>query len=301
MPPVSVPDNPPSLDELLAPLADRIEQDLGRMLAPPAAPEALAAAMRYCALDGGKRLRPAVVLLSTVAAGGSDADELARRAAAAVEMVHTYSLVHDDLPAMDDDALRRGRPSAHVKFGEAMAILVGDALLTRAFEVLAEVGGERSATLAVELARGAGPAGMIAGQVADMDLCALPTGGEALAYIHSRKTAALLRAAARMGGRCADAAPGVLDALGDYGEATGLAFQLVDDILDVTASAAQLGKTPGKDADTHKRTYVAELGVDGARDRANELTAQAVAAAEPLGEAGRPLADLARALSRRRR
>ncbi|MBS3734797.1 MAG: polyprenyl synthetase family protein [Phycisphaerae bacterium] len=289
------------LETLLAAGQRCCREDLARWLVPPGTPEALAEATRYAALNGGKRLRPALVLLSARAAGGSDTDEPARRAAVAVELVHTYSLVHDDLPAMDDDDLRRGRASAHVQFGEAMGVLVGDALLTRAFEVLAELGGALSASLAAELARGAGPAGMIAGQVADMGLCALPAGEAAADYIHARKTAALLRAAARMGGRSAGASDDVLEALGAFGEAMGLAFQLIDDILDVTGSAAQLGKTPGKDADTDKRTSVSELGLDGARRRADALTRRAVAAVAPLGAPAGPLADLAAALGRRER
>ncbi len=288
------------LADLLSDCSQRCETYLERWLVSPRTPETLAEAMRYCMRGGGKRLRPALVMLAAEAVGGQADDEVTGRAAASVEMLHTYSLVHDDLPAMDDDDLRRGQPSAHVRFGEAMAVLVGDALLTRAFEVLAEAG-PCGAALAAELARGAGPAGMIAGQVADMELCELPAGADGLWYIHEHKTAALLRAAARMGGRCGGAGERELDALGSYGETLGLAFQVVDDVLDVTGSAEQLGKTPGKDAEARKRTSVAELGLEGARRRAGELTDRAVAALAPLGGSADRLRKLAAALGRRKR
>ena len=192
---------------MLAPYARKVESDLQLWLVDDGVPVSLAEAMHYCVLGGGKRLRPALVYLAAEAAGGSEDDEHVRRSAAAIEMVHTYSLVHDDLPAMDDDSLRRGRPTAHVKFGQAMAILAGDALLTRAFGVLAEgPAGGPVAELTGELASAAGAAGMIAGQVADMALCEVPAGLDGLQYIHMRKTAALIRSAARMGAIC-QAAP----------------------------------------------------------------------------------------------
>jgi len=288
----------PTLVDLLRPHAEQVEADLRRWLVEPNTPGALAEAMRYAALGGGKRLRPALTFLAAEAVGGRGGEPL-RAAAVAVELVHTYSLVHDDLPAMDDDALRRGRPTVHVRFGEATAILVGDALLTRAFGVLAERGGAPAPSLAAELASAAGPAGMIAGQVADMDLCALPAGAAGVRYIHRRKTAALLAAAVRMGGLCAGAAPAALRALGDYGVALGLAFQLVDDVLDATGDAAALGKATGKDAEAGKRTAVGQAGLAAARRRAAELTGRAVRRLQPLGDRAEPLASLARELSDR--
>jgi len=295
---------PDPLAALLGPNASRAEADLERYLVEPGTPPELAEAVRYCALGGGKRLRPALVFLTAEAVvgdvGGRDA-ELAGRAAAAIEMIHSCSLVHDDLPAMDDDALRRGRPTAHVKYGEAMAILAGDALLTRAFGVLAESDDLRAPSLAAELAAGAGAAGMIAGQVADMDLCRLPDGDEALRYIPLHKTAALIRAATRMGARCVGASEGCLDAAGRYGETLGLAFQLLDDLLDVTGAAEDLGKTPGKDARSGKRTYVAQLGLERARALADELTREAAGRAEEIGPRATKLRDLADLLGRRTR
>jgi geranylgeranyl pyrophosphate synthase len=290
---------PDALAELLRPYAERSTQALQRLLVEPGTPAALAEAMRYCVLGGGKRLRPALVFMSAEAAGDGHAADLTARAAAAVEMVHCYSLVHDDLPAMDDDDLRRGRPTAHVKFGEAMAILAGDGLITRAFGVLAETADPRSALLAAELARNAGAAGVIAGQAADMNLCDVPGGLEGLKYIHLHKTAALLRAAARMGAICGGAGEEAMAAVTEYAESLGLAFQLVDDILDVTGSAEELGKTPGKDADGGKRTYVAAAGLAGARELAEGLTASAEASAERLGRRGRTLKELAHLLCRR--
>jgi geranylgeranyl pyrophosphate synthase len=272
-----------SLASLLSPYARRAEAVLARWLIEPGTPEALAEAMRYCVLGGGKRLRPGLVWMAAEAVGQDEPSEAADRAAVAVELIHGYSLVHDDLPALDNDVLRRGRPTAHVQFGEAMAILAGDALLTRAFGVLAEPAGARAGALAAELARGAGAAGMVAGQVADMDLCEVPAGLAGLRFVHLRKTAALIRAAARMGGICGGADDAQLDGLSRWAEALGLGFQLVDDVLDVTASAEQLGKTPGKDADTGKRSAVAELGLEEASRLCERLTRQAEQALQPLG------------------
>jgi geranylgeranyl pyrophosphate synthase len=287
------------LAELLSPCAERAEADLQRWLIEPDTPAALGEAMQYCVLGGGKRLRPALVYLSAEAVGGpADADAVGR-AAVAVEAVHCYSLVHDDLPAMDDDTLRRGRPTAHVKFGEAMALLVGDALLTRAFGLLADAPAGLAGPLAVELARGAGPAGMIAGQAADMDLCDVPEGPAGVQFIHLRKTAALIRAATRMGAVAGGAAPETVDALGRYGESLGLAFQLVDDLLDVTADAEQLGKTPGKDARDGKRTHADELGLQRTADLGRQHTQEALDALGPLGPAGRTLSRLAELLTDR--
>jgi geranylgeranyl pyrophosphate synthase len=287
-----------TLGDLLAAGAPHVDADLDRWLVEPGVPQTLADGMRYCT-RGGKRLRPGLVGLAAEACGGSVDAEPVRRAAVAVEMIHAYSLVHDDLPAMDDDDLRRGQPTAHVKFGEAMAILIGDALLTRALGLLAETPAPTAGRLAAELATGAGPAGMVGGQVADMDLCELPPGQEALQYTHSRKTGALLRAAARMGAVAAEASPADLAAVTGYAERIGLAFQVVDDVLDATGTAEQLGKTPGKDAATGKRTYVTELGQDAADALSDRLTREALDALQPLGARAARLAALARQLCQR--
>ena len=288
-----------SLAQLLTPYARQVETDLERWLVEDDVPEALAEAMRYCVLGGGKRLRPALVRLSAEAVGNERPGELLRRAAVAVELIHCYSLVHDDLPAMDDDSLRRGRPTAHVKFGEAMAILAGDAVLTRALGVLTECEDARSARLATELAQAAGAAGMIAGQVADMNLCPVDEGPGGLRYIHLRKTAALIRAAARMGAICARADEQQLRAISVYAESLGLAFQLADDMLDVTGDAATLGKTPGKDAAGDKRTHVATLGPIATADMGRELTQAACRALSPLGQKAQNLRKLAELLGER--
>jgi len=293
-----------ALGALLRPAAEAVEAAIGHWLSDPSVPAALAEAMRYASLNGGKRLRPALVLFSADAvADAPDRPADPMPAAVAVELVHCYSLVHDDLPAMDDDALRRGRPTCHVRYGEAMAILVGDALLTRAFEVLARGLPDAgiSARLTGELAAAAGPAGIIAGQAADMGLCEVPDGPEGLRSIHARKTGALIRAAVRMGAICAGAADEALAALTAFGEAAGLAFQVTDDLLDATASAETLGKTPGKDAEAGKRNYVATLGIERTRRLAGDLNAQAAAALEILGPRAETLRRLTALLSGRDR
>ena len=288
-----------ALGELLAPHQVQVERDLGAWLVEPTTPKMLAEAMRYCALSPGKRLRPALVYISAAAVGSGSGGKLARRAAAAVELIHAYSLVHDDLPAMDDDDLRRGRATAHVVYGQAMAILVGDALLTRAFALLGESDDPAAGRLLCELAHAAGSAGMIGGQVADMGLCDVPPGVEGLRLIHKTKTAALIRAAARMGAISAGADKVELEAVSTCAELVGLAYQVIDDVLDATGTAEKLGKTPGKDAAGEKRTYVALLGLDRARELGRELNHQAVAALAPLGDRGRELAELAETLGGR--
>ncbi len=288
-----------TLADVLAPLAALVEPAIAAALDQPAVPATLAEAMRYAALDGGKRLRPALVLLTAEAVaepGRRVADATA--AAVAVELVHCYSLVHDDLPAMDDDALRRGRPTCHVRFGEAMAILAGDALLTRAFEVLSGAGADG---LVSELAAAAGPAGMIAGQVADMALCDVPPGEAGRQYIHLRKTAAIVRSAVRMGAMCAGAGDDELAALSEFGEKLGLTFQIADDLLDATKPAEVLGKTPGKDARAGKRTYATELGVTKARRQLQQVTADACKALDFMGPRAGELRRLAVLLARRDR
>jgi len=291
-----------SLGELLKPYAETIERDLERWLIEPGTPPELAEVMRYCVLDAGKRLRPALLIMVCEATGQDEIDELTARAGVAVESVHCYSLVHDDLPSMDDDELRRGRATAHVKFGEAMAILAGDALLTRAFGVLCEAPVSRDArvpALVAELSRASGPSGMVAGQVADMGLSRVSDAPEGLDYIHLHKTAALIRCAARMGAICSHANEQVLSSVTKYAESLGLAYQVIDDILDVTAPAETLGKTPGKDQAAGKRTYPEEVGLERARDHARELTARASGAIEHFGERGAKLRTLVELLIER--
>ncbi|MFP4354464.1 MAG: polyprenyl synthetase family protein [Phycisphaerae bacterium] len=286
-----------TLSDLLEPYARRCAADLGDWLIEPGTPPELAEAMTYCTA-GGKRLRASLVLLAAET-GPCGAGEMARRTAVAVECVHAYSLVHDDLPAMDDDTLRRGQPTAHVKFGEAMAILTGDALLTRAFGLLAEGPGDRQGELAGMLAGAAGPAGMIAGQVADMDLCSVSDGVAGVEYIHQRKTAALIQAAAALGAVCGGSDPAEMDRLSTYGYHLGMAFQYVDDLLDVTGQSDQLGKTPGKDASAGKRTTVAVLGLEETRRRCQTFTRRACDAIEPMGDRAEKLLLLARHLAGR--
>ncbi len=287
------------LADLLAHYAVALEADLERWLVGPAAPAALAEAMRYCMLGGGKRIRPALVSMANAAVGGSSDDEMVARTGVAVELVHSYSLVHDDLPAMDNDVLRRGMPTAHVKFGEAMAILTGDALLTRAFGVLSETHDPRSAWLVAELAAGAGPAGMVAGQVADMDLCDIPAELAGTEYIHERKTAALIRSAVRMGAICGRADDEQMEAVSTYGLNLGMAYQAVDDLLDVVGTAETTGKTCGQDTRSEKRTIVAQLGLDGAKRLGRDLSDRAVAALASLGPADDELKLLAQLLAER--
>jgi len=287
------------LADLLAPYVVAIEGDLERWLVEPATPAPLAEAMRYCMLRGGKRIRPAIVSMANAAMGGMADDELVARAGVAVELVHSYSLVHDDLPAMDDDMLRRGLPTAHVKFGQAMAILVGDAMLTRAFGVLSETHDPRSAMLAAELAAGAGAAGMVAGQVADMGLCDVPAGLAGIEYIHEHKTAALIVASARMGAICGRADGDELAAISTYGRELGMAYQAADDLLDAVGDAETTGKTPGQDARGEKLSVVAELGLAEARQLGRDLSDRAIAALDPLGPAADGLRQLAKLLAER--
>ena len=238
-------------------------------------------AIRYALLGPGKRVRPALVRMACRHLGGDDA--AAAPPAAAVEMVHAYSLVHDDLPAMDDDDLRRGRPTCHVAFGEAEAILVGDSLQAMAFEWLALRGGERAAELTAVLARGAGPAGMVGGQSLDLAGREGEAGAERVREIHTMKTAALLGAAAEMGAVAAGAGSGARGAMRAYGQALGQCFQAVDDVLDVTGDAAILGKTPGKDGADDKATLVVALGMGGARAEAERRAQEARAFAREAG------------------
>ena len=246
---------------------------------PAEAPAGLGAAMRYGVLDGGKRLRPLLVLAACDAAAGDRAAAL--RAAVAAELIHAYSLVHDDMPCMDNDTLRRGKPTVHVRFGQAQAMLAGDAMQALAFEVLTADEGlapALQARLTALLARAAGHAGMAGGQAIDLASIGRTLDEAALRDMHRRKTGALLQASVMMGAACGRIDPHAQAALADYGDAIGLAFQVVDDILDVTQASQTLGKTAGKDLDHHKPTYVSVLGLEAARRHAEELRLQAQSA-----------------------
>lgn len=242
-------------------------------------PAGLGQAMRYAVLDGGKRLRPLLVLAAAEAVGAHP--EAALRAACAVELVHAYSLVHDDMPCMDNDVLRRGKPTVHVKFGEAQALLAGDALQALAFELLTpDVGvpAAMQATLCRMLARAAGCAGMAGGQAIDLASVGKPLASAQLHHMHRLKTGALLQVSVLMGAACAQAShssPTAERALSDYGAAIGLAFQVVDDILDVVGDAGTLGKTAGKDAAQDKPTFVSLMGLHASQNYAQELLSQA--------------------------
>jgi farnesyl diphosphate synthase len=251
---------------------------------PADAPAGLGDAMRYAVLDGGKRLRPLLVLAAAEAVHG--AREAALRAACAVELIHAYSLVHDDLPCMDNDVLRRGKPTVHVRYGVAQAMLAGDAMQALAFEVLTPgdaVAPDLQARLCALLARAAGGAGMAGGQAIDLASVGMPLDEHGLSDMHRRKTGALLQASVLMGAACGATTPGEWRALSAYGEAIGLAFQVVDDILDVTQASSILGKTAGKDLDNNKPTYVSVLGLAPARRRAHELRDAARAALQESG------------------
>jgi geranylgeranyl diphosphate synthase, type II len=280
-------------------------------------PTRLALAMRYSALGGGKRLRPILSVMATEACGGDR--QLALPAACAVELVHTYSLIHDDLPAMDDDDLRRGRSTCHRAFDEATALLAGDGILTLAFEILAREVRPPSAAIkcVLVLAEAAGPAGMVAGQMADLhaearadaeneaisgaSLATTTAKLSILESIHRRKTGALLRASLRMGAVIAGAAEPLSESLDRYGRSVGLAFQIIDDLLDVRGEEIKLGKRVGKDSKLGKLTYPRFLGVDASRRCARQLTDEAVAALEPLGARGYRLKELALTLLERDR
>jgi farnesyl diphosphate synthase len=284
----------------------QVEQALHRWIVPDA-PAGLGEAMRYAVLDGGKRLRPLLVLAASAVAGPGTVATMpgALRAACAVELIHAYSLVHDDMPCMDDDVLRRGKPTVHVQFGQARALLAGDALQALAFELLVpgdgSVPGNLGATLCRQLALAAGYQGMAGGQAIDLASVGCALTQDQLRDMHRRKTGALLQASVLMGASCAGAgSPAALDwaraevALADYGAALGLAFQVVDDILDVTADSTTLGKTAGKDAAHDKPTYVSLLGLEAARQYADALLEQALVA---LGASGLPETRALRALA----
>jgi geranylgeranyl diphosphate synthase, type II len=257
-----------------------VNQALGRFLPPATArPATIHQAMRYSLFAGGKRLRPVLCLAAAEACGGDP--ERALPLACAVECIHTYSLIHDDLPAMDNDDFRRGKPTNHKVYGEGIAILAGDALLTQAFEIAAQCRGWPGYShrdIILELARAAGSKQLIAGQVADLEGEGKPISAAQLKYIHERKTSALLCCSVRLGGMSAHATTAQLEALTAFGYNVGLAFQIIDDILDVTQTSEQLGKTAGKDTRAQKATYPSIVGLEKSRRIAKQLTDRAFAA-----------------------
>ena len=263
-------------------------------------PATIHAAMRYCIFAGGKRLRPVLCLAAAEACGGDISAALAP--ACAVELMHTYSLVHDDLPAMDDDDLRRGRPTCHKVYGEGMAVLCGDALLTESFIVLAQTTPTKrygTRDFIAELAETGGSKKLIGGQVMDLEGEGKKLTKRDLVRIHEAKTAALLTTSLRLGAMTANATPAKLAALTDFGHALGLAFQVIDDILDVTQTTEMLGKTAGKDQAVEKSTYPAILGLDASRKEAARLTQAAMDALRPFGSKAARLLEIATHLLKR--
>jgi len=283
--------------------AAAVDVALDRFLPPETQrPETLHKAMRYSVFAGGKRLRPVLVIAGAEAVGGSA--EQVMPTACALEMIHTYSLVHDDLPAMDNDDFRRGVPTNHKVFGEAIAILAGDALLTLAFRLVAD--NARTADLAAiqavvaDVADAAGHAGMVAGQVADLEAEGRQVGADTLDYIHVHKTGALIRTSLRVGAMLCGATAEQVRALSIAGADLGLAFQIVDDILDVVGSSAELGKTAGKDQIQQKATFPAIHGLDASRARARSLIAEAEEALTTFGASAEPIRALGRFILERK-
>ncbi len=282
-------DHPPfSLSVWSAKQRSAVEQALSDWVASPTiapAPAGLGDAMRYAVLDGGKRLRPLLALAACEAVAGSQ--HAAMRAACAVELIHAYSLVHDDMPCMDNDLLRRGKPTVHVKFGQAQALLAGDALQALAFAVLTPDDGSVDAALQARLCRmlahAAGCNGMAGGQAIDLASVGMPLDSVQLHQMHRLKTGALLQASVLMGASCGSPSPQALAALGEYGACIGLAFQVVDDVLDVTADSTTLGKTAGKDAAQAKPTFVSIMGLEASQAYAQQLLAKALVSLDTLG------------------
>ncbi len=271
----------------MQPHLDRVEQALSAGIAAQS-PAELGQAMRYAVLDGGKRLRPLLVLATAEAVGHEASSLAALNAACAIELIHAYSLVHDDMPCMDNDVLRRGKPTVHVQFGEAQALLAGDALQTLAFEFLTPPDGSVHAAVQAScvglLARASGYQGMAGGQAIDLASVGQRLTENQLRQMHRLKTGALLLCSVQMGAACVPEVPEpVQAALKRFGEALGLAFQVVDDVLDVTADSATLGKTAGKDVAADKPTYVALMGLDAAKAYADALAAQAMQALADTG------------------
>ncbi|HEX5219072.1 MAG TPA: farnesyl diphosphate synthase [Verrucomicrobiae bacterium] len=292
-----------NLEAFLAASTATVNAALDRFLpAETTKPATIHKAMRYSLFAGGKRMRPALVLAAAQACGGREADALPL--ACAVECIHTYSLVHDDLPAMDNDDYRRGKLTNHKVFGEGIAILAGDALLTQAFEIAAQARGwprYSHRDLVLEIAKASGSLQLIAGQVADLEGEGKKTSVAQLKYIHERKTSALLCCSARLGGMSANCSASQLKALTDFGYHVGLAFQVIDDILDVTQTSEKLGKTAGKDTRAQKATYPSIVGLEKSRKIAADLTSKAFAALKPFKGKAVALEALAEFLLKRDR
>ena len=292
-----------NLEKFLASRTRAVNRALGRFLPPASArPSTIHKAMRYSVFAGGKRMRPALCLAAAAACGGSESE--AMPLACAVECIHTYSLIHDDLPAMDNDDYRRGKLTNHKVFGEGVAVLAGDALLTQAFEIAAKCKGWPRYThqqVILELAAASGSLRLIAGQVADLEAEGKRIPATHLRYIHERKTSALLCCSVRLGGMSANCAPAQLAALTDFGYHVGLAFQVIDDILDVTQTSETLGKTAGKDTKAQKATYPAIVGLEKSREIAAALTKKAFAALNPFHGRAVALQALAEFLLKRDR
>ena len=281
--------------------ADAVDAALERFLpAETLRPETLHKAMRYSVFAGGKRLRPVLVIAGAEAVGGTA--EQVMPTACAMELIHTYSLVHDDLPAMDNDDFRRGVPTNHKVFGEAMAILAGDALLTLAFRLVADNAGQSGALrdVVVDIADAAGHKGMVAGQVADLEAEGRRVGADMVDYIHAHKTGALIRTSLRIGAALCGADAAQMRALSVAGADLGLAFQIVDDILDVVASSEELGKTAGKDQIQQKATYPAIHGIEASRARAAFLIRDAEESLRVLGQRAEPIRALGRFILERK-
>ena len=290
-----------NLDRFLTSRTEAVNRALDRFLpTEKTKPVTIHKAMRYSLFAGGKRMRPAVLLAAAEACGGRAADALPL--ACAVECIHTYSLIHDDLPAMDNDDYRRGKLTNHKVFGEGIAVLAGDALLTQAFEIAAQARGwprYSHADLVLELARASGSLQLVGGQVADLEGENKKLSVAELRYIHERKTSALLCCSVRLGGMSANCTPAQLQALTDFGYHVGLAFQVIDDILDVTQTSEQLGKTAGKDVAVNKATYPSIVGLAKSRKIAAELTAKAFAALDVFRGRAAALEALAEYLLKR--
>jgi geranylgeranyl pyrophosphate synthase len=284
------------LDEFLQQCQQRVDQRLGAALDAEIASATLREAMRYASLGGGKRIRPVLAYASALAVGGDLA--AADNAAAAIELIHSYSLVHDDLPAMDDDDLRRGKPTVHKAFDEATAILVGDALHSLAFQILSietdAQGANNRLAMVQLLSQAAGATGMVGGQSLDFEAVGVKLSIQQLEQMHSLKTGAVIRCAVLLGGMsCESTSDSQMRALANYADNIGLAFQVQDDILDVVADTSQLGKPQGSDSDKNKPTYVSLLGLDEAKALANSLSSKAIAALKEFPASADRLRELA--------
>jgi geranylgeranyl diphosphate synthase type II len=291
------------LNGYLAAATETVNRALDRFLpSEKTKPATIHKAMRYSLFAGGKRMRPALLLAANAACGGNEADAVPL--ACSVECIHTYSLIHDDLPAMDDDDFRRGKPTNHKVFGEGIAVLAGDALLTQAFEIAAQCKKfprDPHDQVVLEIARAAGSLQLVGGQVADLEGENKKLSVAELRYIHERKTSALLCCSVRLGGMSANCSPAKLAALTEFGYNVGLAFQVIDDILDVTQTSEKLGKTAGKDVAVQKATYPAIVGLEKSRKIAEQLTAKAFAALKPFKGRAEALEALAEFLLKRDR